>query len=338
MKTFYAPLSVDPILVLKPCYSKVLRKDKSRYGVYVKLTKMTSFDGHITGCSRWILGICLYAQCWVVSVFILHMEQASGTRAIRTIPTPEFLDAPMKVTYRTGELAVLYCSIHNLGTKTVVWRRADDQGIITVGEMTYIPDDRFLVNHVPYKHQWNLFIKNVQPEDKGIYECQVSSKNRTLRRLISLEVEDWRNETPKIQIDGPEFVEKGERVILTCNATGIFYPPEEMDWFLDGQRVLSDSGRGVDIYKRVSISSKSITSILEVERASMEDDGVYVCRSSDLQITSKKLNVLNAGTYNVKRDTIDGKASESLSSPSQSSHSIYSKIFVLFTLTAAKFV
>ncbi|KAL3867230.1 hypothetical protein ACJMK2_044446 [Sinanodonta woodiana] len=301
--------------------------------MYVTFTKMTPLEGHATVWSRWILRICFYAQWWVIYVFIFHMEQASGT-----IPMPEFLDTPVNVTYRIGELAVLYCSIRSLGTKTVVWRRADDQGIITVGEMTYIPNDRFLVNHVPYKHQWNLFIKNVQPEDKGIYECQVSSKNRTLRRLISLDVEDWRNETPKIQINGPEFVEKGEKVTLTCNATGIFYPPDEMDWFLDGQKVLSDSDRGVDIYKRISISSKTITSVLELERATMDDDGIYVCRSSDLQITSKKLNVLNAGTYNVKRDTFDGKASQSLSSSSQANQSVYSKIFVLFTLAAAKFL
>ena len=54
--------------------------------------------------------------------------------------------------------------------------------------MTVVEDDRFQVGHVDYKSQWDLMIKNVQPEDEGIYECQVASRDRTMRRLITLTV------------------------------------------------------------------------------------------------------------------------------------------------------
>ena len=54
--------------------------------------------------------------------------------------------------------------------------------------MTVVEDERFQVGHVDYKSQWDLMIKNVQPEDEGIYECQVASRDRTMRRRVSLTV------------------------------------------------------------------------------------------------------------------------------------------------------
>ncbi|KAL3867231.1 hypothetical protein ACJMK2_044447 [Sinanodonta woodiana] len=297
---------------------------------------MNSFD-NIIHETTWIFGtamIFLYSHSWITSLLFLSLGHASGIRQIRSTETLDFLDTPVNVTYRTGELAVLYCSIHNLGTKTVVWRRANDQGPITIAEMTYVPDDRFLVNHVPFKGQWDLLIKNVQPADQGIYECQVSSKDRTSRRLLTLTVEDSRSRPPHIHISGPEYVEKGDTITLTCNASGINYPPEEIDWFRNGQKVSSDVENGIHIYERVSITLKIITSILEIERATTEDDGMYVCRSSGLQLASKRLIVLNAGTYNVKRDTSDDKSFQPLSSSTESNPRVYLGMFFLLSLSA----
>lgn len=38
---------------------------------------------------------------------------------------------------------------------------------------------------------------------------------------------------------------------------------------------------------------KTISSILEVDDADMDDAGIYVCRTSDLQIVSTRVDVLN---------------------------------------------
>ncbi|KAK3596480.1 hypothetical protein CHS0354_032685 [Potamilus streckersoni] len=295
----------------------------------------TRVDAATGASAMWLFGIFLYIHCWISSGFAFNIGHASGMGPMYSTPNPEFIDTPLQTTYHTGDLAVLHCSIHNLGTKTVIWRRANEQAPITIGTMTYIADDRFQVNHVPYKDQWNLLIKNVQLEDEGIYECQVSSTDRAIRRLITLKVEEWKSRSPLVQMSGPEFVEKGGKVLLTCNATGINYPPEEMDWFRNGQKLLSDVESGIDIYKSVSISSKSITSTLEIERATMEDDGTYICRSSDLHIASKKLNVLNAGTSNVKRGTGSDKSSQLMSGSSSSNPALKWQIFLFSMMTAA---
>ncbi|KAH3772220.1 hypothetical protein DPMN_173558 [Dreissena polymorpha] len=57
--------------------------------------------------------------------------------------------------------------------------------------MTVVADDRIQIGHVDFKNQWDLMIKNVQPEDEGVYECQVASTNRNIRRLVSLTVIGW---------------------------------------------------------------------------------------------------------------------------------------------------
>ena len=54
--------------------------------------------------------------------------------------------------------------------------------------MTVIGDERIQIGHVDYLNQWDLMIKNVQPEDEGIYECQVASRIIAFRKLVALTV------------------------------------------------------------------------------------------------------------------------------------------------------
>ncbi|KAH3774787.1 hypothetical protein DPMN_176180 [Dreissena polymorpha] len=57
--------------------------------------------------------------------------------------------------------------------------------------MTVVADDRIQIGHVDFKYQWDLMIKNVQPEDEGMYECQVASTNKNMRIMFSLTVIGW---------------------------------------------------------------------------------------------------------------------------------------------------
>jgi hypothetical protein len=71
----------------------------------------------------------------------------------------------------------------------VVWRRTSQPHPISVGLDIYVPDDRYHVQHIPYRGSWNLMIKNVNLNDAGVYECQISAKERAgSRRLVLLNV------------------------------------------------------------------------------------------------------------------------------------------------------
>ncbi|XP_021346024.1 uncharacterized protein LOC110445637 isoform X2 [Mizuhopecten yessoensis] len=105
--------------------------------------------------------------------------------------TPEILATKKNYTVKRGSLAILHCTVQNLGTKTVVWRRASEENPLTVGEYTYVSDARFSTQHKVRLDQWNLHIRNVSLEDEGPYECQVSTKDRSIRRQFMLDVQDW---------------------------------------------------------------------------------------------------------------------------------------------------
>lgn len=99
-----------------------------------------------------------------------------------------------------------------------------------------------------------------------------------------------------IQIYGDPFVEKGDTIFLTCNATGTRNPPDTVDWFKGGHKVVTDYDQQIFVKKDVTLKSKTIDSTLEIRHARMQDTGTYICRTSDLQITKLQVNVLN-GTY-----------------------------------------
>ncbi|XP_052233248.1 lachesin-like [Dreissena polymorpha] len=130
-----------------------------------------------------IVALLLMNAALVVSIF-----PASSFNVRPDTPAPEFLPSPLNITFRRGEMAVLRCSVYNLGTKTVVWRRQEHSFPLTSGTMTVVADDRIQIGHVDFLNQWDLMIKNVQPADEGVYECQVASTNKNIRRMVSLTV------------------------------------------------------------------------------------------------------------------------------------------------------
>ncbi|XP_041363298.1 lachesin-like isoform X2 [Gigantopelta aegis] len=224
----------------------------------------------------------------------------------RNRPEPSFVSIETNFTFTEGDLARLRCSVSNLGTKKVIWRRMSDPNPLTIGQRTFVEDRRITVEHSPLHPDWNLIIKQVRRDDAGVYECQVSSRSRFLRWNVSLYViarTTPRRIKPAIKIKGAKYVEKGMNVRLTCNATGAVHPPDEIDWFKNGDKLETNYARKVYIQKRVSLTTRTILSILEIKNAKMTDAGLYICRTSDLQIKSRRVNVLNAETVNVKRGT-----------------------------------
>lgn len=79
---------------------------------------------------------------------------------------------------------------------------------------------------------------------------------------------------------------------LTCNASGAITPPDYIDWFKDGTKIVV--GGQVELRKHFSYHSRTITSVLKKTGVTMSDTGTYSCRTSDLQVTSVIVQVLNS--------------------------------------------
>ncbi|XP_045215919.2 protogenin A-like isoform X3 [Mercenaria mercenaria] len=211
-----------------------------------------------------------------------------------TYRLPEYCDTPSNVTCYKGDRAILQCCVKYLGTKQVViWKKVNENFALTYGEMVFVSDPDISIDHLPHREEWNLIISNVQTRHAGLYECQISTKE-DLRKYVQLNVLD--EPAPRrdaISIDGPQFVDKGKKLVLTCNATGQMFPPEDIDWFKDGQKIKQNQNRGISIAKFRIAKTKMLHSQMEIDKADMDDKGVYICRSSDLAITSTNVIVLN---------------------------------------------
>ncbi|KAL5004923.1 hypothetical protein ScPMuIL_018379 [Solemya velum] len=282
----------------------------------------------------------IYSITVTTLIHVIPAVSSKGDVKTELIPlVPEFVEMQKNFTFNKGELAILYCSVENLGTKTVIWRRVHEKNPLTIGEYTYVNDDRINVGHRKGSSNWNLLIKNVQPHDSGIYECQISTKEKDIRQQIFLDVkeEDPINRKPDIQIYGNPYVVKGDTIYLTCNATGTSNPPDTVDWFKGGHKVVTDSDQKIFVKKDVSLKSKTIGSTLRIRHARMQDTGTYICRTSDLQITKLQVNVLNdLSNINKRADLESGEPSPSSSGYSGASrvsaNCFMSNIRLLITL------
>ena len=69
----------------------------------------------------------------------------------------------------------------------VSWIRKSDGYLLTVERDTFIGDNRFEALHLAASDTWTLHIRNVRPDDAGVYECQVSSEPKT-SQLFTLHI------------------------------------------------------------------------------------------------------------------------------------------------------
>lgn len=260
--------------------------------------------------------------------FILHVVSSF---VVKREATPYFLKTPTNITVQEGELAVLKCHIARLGPKmvnVVVWRKLSEDFPLTIGQMTFSPDDEMSIVHSELSRSsstWDLHIKEVKPKHAGVYECQVSA-NHLIAQYVSLNVIERSKIKPEVLIKGTKYVNMGSQIHLVCNASGISRAPEKIDWFFKGNRIHPSNPRWkgrVAILKHTAIPGRSFISELVIKQSTIADQGDYVCRSSDLKVTNLKVHVLNADTDNkTRRESDKDKQKEDIVNPSSlASHS-----------------
>ncbi|XP_071169644.1 zwei Ig domain protein zig-8-like isoform X6 [Mytilus edulis] len=248
---------------------------------------------------------------------------------------PSFKETRTNITVYVGKTAVLPCSIVNLGTKKVIWKRVDQKHALTIGEFVFTTDERHSVDHSDKGYKWNLVIKDVTKAHAGLYDCQISTKEDLVRR-IRLSVTDPPpvEETRAIHISGPNFTEKGEPIRITCNATGDSMTPEHMDWFHNGLKLQQNIDAGILITEFRHSETKTLYSVLEIAKSTMKDTGVYICRSSKKDVDSHHVVVLNADSSHDKRGFQDKKTvvkSSHLDNPGNSASSVNRRVHYLMS-------
>jgi hypothetical protein len=190
---------------------------------------------------------------------------------------------PKNVTAQIGHPVYLHCIVEPIGDKMVSWIRLRDFHLLTVGLLTYISDDRFVIRHGTLKsNDWALQIKHVTPKDEGLYECQINSDPpRSQYYYLHIVV-------PVAEMVGyPDmFVRTGATINLTCIISRSPEPPAFVFWYHNDRMINYDYnsiGRGQISVHKDSSKSDLVISRLVIRGAKLHDTGNYTCTPSNVQ-------------------------------------------------------
>ena len=105
---------------------------------------------------------------------------------------------------------------------------------------------------------------------------------------------------PDIAIGGTEYIEKGQNIEVTCNATSPspnYEPaPSIIQWFKGSEKLESSPESPFLISQHVV--GKTLYSTLIVYKAELEHTGDYICRVPDLKAAERfKVTVLNGNNF-----------------------------------------
>ncbi|XP_045484343.1 uncharacterized protein LOC111000885 isoform X1 [Pieris rapae] len=212
---------------------------------------------------------------------------------------PTFEDVPVgnvtKITVQLGEDAHLNCRISLLQDKTVSWvrRRGKDEipELLTVGAVTYAADNRVTVAR-RYPGNWKLLVREVKPEDEGVYECQISTHPpRVSRTYLHIN-------TPQVWVvdeAGAPLLEKyyeaESTLALVCRARYVD-TPAVLTWLHEGKALNSDTSRGGISVKTEQVAGGA-DSVLRLARVSSSDAGNYTCAVRGAKPHTVAVHVLN---------------------------------------------
>ncbi|XP_025153859.1 uncharacterized protein LOC105189358 isoform X1 [Harpegnathos saltator] len=206
--------------------------------------------------------------------------------------------------------------------RMVTWIRRKDRQLLTVGRGTHSIDQRFIV--VP---DWSLLIKNVKPEDAGLYECQIQTEP-VQQRFI------WLNTTEAYSMipGGPDLhVKQGSSLRLECQLMAATELPSYIFWYRENRMINYDNEPGV----RVEPTRNG--SILVVEKVKLSHGANYTCLPSNARPTHIMIHVIEEEEKPAAMHGGDRRNSEA-TSPSNDLLAFIVLSFALDTLVSRSFL
>ncbi|XP_046672004.1 zwei Ig domain protein zig-8-like isoform X2 [Homalodisca vitripennis] len=221
------------------------------------------------------------------------------------LPQPYFEQTPSSVMVRPGQTVQIPCRVRNLGDKIVSWIRRRDLHILASAGLMFTADQRFKLLHPDGDSaSWTLQLRAAQPQDQGLYECQVNTEPKmkqsvllTVSDMVSddameLSMGDDASAVGTSRILGPreQYVKAGSTWTLTCEISGVpdirihnkpenflAKPARLVDWLHEGRLLTYQSTRGGVNIDTEHIDGQTVTR-LTLANLRNEDTGRYVCK------------------------------------------------------------
>merc|ERR1719507_1283959 len=192
------------------------------------------------------------------------------------------------VSAHKGSTTSLLCQVHKDSQHGVItWARLADGSrpytVLTIGDTTYINDERYAIEK-PIRHDnWNLRLRKVDLEDGGIYECQATthppqSTFVTLRVVVAF---------AEIVGTKDKVFNSGSRLQLICILKLATAKPDYIFWYHNNRMINFDRDRGVSVNEDDSGSTLTMTDV------SVSDSGNYSCQPRDMQPAAVAVTILS---------------------------------------------
>ncbi|XP_064111146.1 basement membrane-specific heparan sulfate proteoglycan core protein-like [Macrobrachium nipponense] len=192
---------------------------------------------------------------------------------MRVTSTP---DSILNLTGELGGSVFLPCTTHHSMERQVSWVRRRDWHILTSGTLAYTKEERFSVHHPEGSTDWTLVIKYIELSDAGTYECQVSTGNGILSRLVELAVVEPRAVIPG---NGEYHIDVGSTITLDCFIHQSLVAPQYIFWYHNSRMINYDRERG-GVNVQID-TGPQVRSRLTVNRATPADSGNYTCAAAN---------------------------------------------------------
>ncbi|OXA63204.1 Protein CEPU-1 [Folsomia candida] len=174
---------------------------------------------------------------------------------------------PMKnVTVVQGKDASFTCMVDNMGG-----HRVDTKAILAIHDNVITNNPRLSVT-MNDKVTWTLNIRNSQPDDAGLYMCQISNNFNQMANLVVVIPPDIISD----ETTGDVMVPEGGTAKLVCRAKG--FPAPVVTWVKeDGGHIIVKDHHGGGKRKVKSFESEMLN-LTKIVRSEM---GAYLCIASN---------------------------------------------------------
>ncbi|XP_026471340.1 lachesin-like [Ctenocephalides felis] len=181
---------------------------------------------------------------------------------------PEFAEPIVNLTVAVGRDATFRCLVLHLGGYRVGWVKADTKAIQAIHDHVITHNPRVSVSHSDHS-TWNLHIRDVAEEDRGMYMCQINTDpmKSQLGYLDVVVPPDFVAE----DTSGDVMVPEGGVVKLTCRARG--QPVPHVQWRReDGGDIVIREPSG----QKTKVSSYQ-GEVLKLSKITRSEMGAYLC-------------------------------------------------------------
>jgi len=187
-----------------------------------------------------------------------------------------------------GSTTTLHCQVHKDSQYGVItWARLADGSrpytVLTIGDTTYINDDRYTIEK-PIRHDnWNLRVRSASLSDGGMYECQATT-HPPQSVFVALRVV-----AAYAEIVGTKdkVFNSGSRLQLICVLKLATARVDYIFWYHNDRMINFDTDRGISVHEDEAGSTLTMTDV------SVADSGNYSCQPRDMRPASVAVTILS---------------------------------------------